>query len=242
VKPDDPNDDSPLIAELQVAAAGELPAQITDCWNTIGVNGNGSCRELLKVVHCRNCPVYSAAGVQLLDRPLTPEYRRQWAEHYAQEKKLATPVRTSVVVFRVGTEWLALSTRAFQEVAEKRTVHSLPHRRRNIVVGLANIRGELLICVSLGRLLGLEQGARPEIRSLNYDRLIVVSWNGHRYVFPAAEVHGIHRFNQDELREPPATVAHSSLTHTQGVFNWRERTVGVLNADSLFAAMNRSLA
>jgi chemotaxis-related protein WspD len=230
------------VAELQVAAAGDLPTRINDCWNTIGVSGNGSCRELPKFIHCRNCPVFSAAGVQLLDRPLTPEYRRQWAEHYAHEKKLAAPVRTSVVVFRVGLEWLALSTRAFQEVAEKRPVHTLPHRRRNVVLGLVNVRGELLICISLGHLLGLEPGTRPNIRTIAYDRLIVIGWNGNRYVFPADEVHGIHRFQQDELREPPATVAHSSFTHTQGVFNWRERTVGVLNADSLFAAMNRNLS
>jgi chemotaxis-related protein WspD len=242
MKPDQPNDDSALIAELQVAGGGELAEQINDCWNTIGVNGNGSCRELLKFVHCRNCPVYSTAGVKLLDRPITPEYRRQWAGHYAQEKKMAAPVRTSVVIFRVGSEWLAMSTRAFQEVAEKRAVHSLPHRRRNIVLGLVNVRGELLICVSLGRLLGLEQGSRLETRGLIYDRLIVASWNGNRYVFPADEVHGIHRLNQEDLREPPATVSHSSLTHTQGVFHWKERTVGVLNADSLFAAMNRNLS
>jgi chemotaxis-related protein WspD len=241
MKPDHPNDESGVIAELQVATVGELPAQINDCWNTIGVYGNGSCRELLKFVHCRNCPVYSTAGVRLLDRPLTPEYRRQWTGHYAQEKKLAVPIRTSVVIFRVGSEWLGLSTRAFQEVAEKRAVHSLPHRRRNVVLGLVNVRGELLICVSLGRLLGLEQGS-PGVRTLIHDRLIVVNWNGNRYVFSADEVHGIHRLNQEDLREPPATVSHSSLTHTQGVFNWRERTVGVLNPDSLFAAMNRNLS
>ena len=57
-------------------AAGPLPngqaVEIRACWNEIGVQGNGSCPELRKVIHCRNCPVYSKAGVQLLDRPLLP--------------------------------------------------------------------------------------------------------------------------------------------------------------------------
>jgi len=54
----------------------------------LGVGGNASCRELLRYVHCRNCPVYSAAAVQLLDRPLSDDHRREWTNHYAQEKKL----------------------------------------------------------------------------------------------------------------------------------------------------------
>jgi len=241
VKPVRPDDGSGTVAELQVAG-GDLSAPVHDCWNTIGVAGNGSCRELQKYVHCRNCPVYSTAGRQLLDRPLSSEYRRQWTEHYAQEKKLAEPARTSVVIFRVASEWLALPTRAFQEIAEKRLVHTLPHRRRNVVLGLVNVRGELLICVSLGRMLGLEPEGRPNAQKKIHDRLVVAGWNGGRFVFPVDEVHGVHRFQQSDMREPPATVTHSSLTHTEGVFSWRERTVGVLNADALFASMNRNLA
>jgi chemotaxis-related protein WspD len=106
------------VAELQVARAGESPAQIHDCWNTIGITGNGSCRELLRFVHCRNCPVYSAAATELLDRPLTDDYRHEAAEHYAREKKLTTPAKTSVVIFRVASEWLALPTQVFQEIVD----------------------------------------------------------------------------------------------------------------------------
>src|SRR5437879_1067310 len=69
--------------------SSETPAPIHDCWNVIGVEGNGTCRELVKFIHCRNCPVYSAAGTQLLDRPLPAEYRREQAEHYAQPKKFS---------------------------------------------------------------------------------------------------------------------------------------------------------
>src|SRR5262245_55358447 len=127
-------------------------APIHDCWNSIGVEGNGTCRELVKFIHCRNCPVYSAAGRQLLDRPLPVEYQHEQAEHYAQQKKFFQPARLSVVLFRIAGEWLALPTQAFQEVAERRAMHTLPHRRRGLALGLVNIRGELLICASLARL------------------------------------------------------------------------------------------
>jgi chemotaxis-related protein WspD len=230
------------VAELQWTPAGTEPAaQIYDCWNTIGVSGNGSCRELPRFTHCRNCPVYASAAAQLLDRPVTPELRREWMEHFAREKKLTASARTSLVIFRIGPEWLALPTPAFQEVAESRTMHTLPHRRHGVVLGLANIRGELLICASLGRLLGVEpEAARARSRTV-YERLLVANWDGSRLVFPVDEVHGIHRVHDDELRAPPATVAKSALSCTRSVFPWCERTVGLLDAEVLFATLNRNL-
>jgi chemotaxis-related protein WspD len=237
-------DSATSVTELQtVSNTDDLPATVYDCWNTIGVEGNGTCRELIRFVHCRNCPVYSAAGLQLLDRALTPEYRREWTEHFAREKKAGTPAKSSVVIFRVAFEWLGLPTTAFQEIAERRIMHSLPHRRGKIVLGLVNVRGELTICASLARLLGLEGDTRHEKKShAVFDRLVVTHWNGGRLAFPVDEVYGIHRFRKDELREPPATISHSSHTYTQGIVSWRDRTVGVLNADALFASLNRNLS
>src|SRR5436853_1228295 len=86
---------------------------VTACWLEIGVYGKGSCVELKKHIHCRNCPVYSSAGVRLLDRPLPEGYRWDWTLHFAQEKqKGLPPARTSVVIFRIDSEWLALPARA----------------------------------------------------------------------------------------------------------------------------------
>ena len=255
----------PVVADLQ-PAGGEQSAQIYDCWTTIGVGGNGSCRELTRFTHCRNCPVYSAAAAQLLDRPIAPEHRREWTEHFAREKKLTTPARISVVIFRVGSEWLALSTPAFQEVAERRSLHTLPHRRQGVVLGLVNIRGELLICVSLGRLLGIAQPLLPGVNSSARatspsshapragpveragldarlgERLLVANWDGDRLVFPVDEVHGIRRVHHDELRDPPATVAKAVLSCTRAVFPWRDHSVGLLEAEVLFAMLHRNLS
>ena len=222
-------------------APGDPPTLVYDCWKTIGVEGNGTCRELPTCTHCRNCPVYSAASLQLLDRPLPADYRREWTEHFARKKKLFAPPKTSTILFRIGLEWLALPTQIFQEVAERRVAHTLPHRRQGIVLGLVNVRGELLICVSLDRLLGLERERPSDKRRSVYDRLLVVNWNGSRLTFPVDEVHGIHRFHRDDLKAPPATVARSALTYTQGIFPWSERTAGLIDAELLFSALNRSL-
>jgi chemotaxis-related protein WspD len=109
------------------------------------------------------------------------------------------------------------------------------------VLGLVNVRGELLICVSLGHLLGLARSPLRETARTIYDRLLVAKWQGHRFVFPADEVRGIHRFQTPELQEPPATLVKSRLSYTQGILYWQGRTVGLLDADLLFSSLNRSL-
>jgi chemotaxis-related protein WspD len=216
--------------------------EIWACWNEIGVHGSGTCLELRKVIRCRNCPVYSKAGVRLLDRPLLPDYRRAWTAHFAQERKVSTPVRTSALVFRVNAQWLALPAKAFQEVAERRLIHSLPHRRQGITLGLVTIRGELLVCVSLGHLLGVEQVPSHQTLRATCERLLVASWDHHRFVFAVDEVRGIYRFEGQDLQEPPATLSKSKRSYTQGIVRWQGRSVGLLNADLIFSAINRSLS
>jgi len=236
------NPRNPRTADAELLGPqSETEARVFDCWNTIGVEGNGSCRELVKFVHCRNCPVYSAAGLQLLNQPLAPDYRAEQTAHYGARKKLTAPARVSVVIFRLEAETFALPTQAFQEVAERRPLHSLPHRKRSIALGIVNVRGELLVFASLARLLGVPE-APAAGRKDPRDRLLVAAWNGQRVAFPVDEVFGIHRFQQDEMREAPSTVARSTLTYTRGVIVWRERAVGFLHAESLFAALNRSLS
>jgi len=232
-----PLDQPPVPPAVEGVALG-----IRACWNEIGVQGNSTCPELPRVVHCRNCPTYSAAALQSLDRPVLPQSRLEWTEHYAQTKRLIASATASALVFRIGAEWLALPTQAFQEVAEHRPVHSLPHRRRGIVLGLVNIRGELLVCVSLGSLLGLEEATSEHPQRQVYDRLLVANWHGNRLAFPADEVSGVHRFQMSDLKEPPATLAKSCQSYAQALLPWQGRTVGFLDAEHLFSSLDRSLA
>lgn len=221
---------------------GVVELEPNSCWSKVGVEGDQTCPELHRHIHCHNCPVYSAAAVQFLDRPITPDYRQEWTAHFAREKRIATPAKTSAVIFRIGSEWLAMPTQAFQEIAERRALHSLPHRRHGVVIGIVNVRGELLICAALDRLLGLQADTRAKRSRVIFDRLLVADWAGQRFAFPVDEVHGVHRFHQFDLREPPATVARSGLNCTLGVFPWRNCTVGFLDPDALFTALNGKLS
>src|SRR5207245_3873954 len=99
---------------------------IDDCWNRIGVRGNKSCVELERHIHCRNCPTYASAASGLLDRGLPADHLAEWTAHFARPKAAENTSVFSVVIFRVGNEWLALPTTIFHEIAALRPIYSLP--------------------------------------------------------------------------------------------------------------------
>jgi chemotaxis-related protein WspD len=220
-------------------------ATITDCWNKIGVRGDSSCRELEEHVHCRNCPVHAAAAVALLDREMPADYLADWTRHVAREKPATERDTRSVVVFRIGAEWLALPTIVFKEIVGVRPIHSLPHRRNGLVLGLANIRGELLVCISLRQILQLDETAEPkkEKQRAADPRLLVMQHEGGRAACPVDEVYGVQRIYSRDLMAVPATTARATTTYTKAVLSWRQKSVGLLDEHLLFYTLNhRGLA
>jgi chemotaxis-related protein WspD len=222
---------------------------VTDaCWSTIGVQGDSSCSELPRYVHCRNCVVYSSAAVTLLDRESSSADVSAWTSHFAKPKSLRDEDIQSVMIFRIADEWLALPASSVEEVADQRPVHRLPHRRDGAVLGLVNVRGELLVCVSLGQLLETTHtpaSPTPVDRSgaaLQRPRLLVIRRGDARMVFPADEVHGMHRCARRDLNDLPSTIARSGARHASAVLTWAQQSVGLLDIDRVFQALERTLA
>ncbi len=217
---------------------------MTACWNAIGVAGDRSCPELVEHVHCRNCPVYSAGATELLDRAASADDLDRWTVHVAQPGATADRDTESVVIFRVGVEWLALPTSAVTEVANLLPIHSLPHRPTGVILGVTSVRGELLVCVSIGRVLGLgpasEASAKPGVKA--HQRLLVIRRDDVRAVCPVDDVHGIHRFHPRELTDVPATVARAAATYSKAILPWQGRSVGVLDDELMFHMLKRSRA
>ena len=231
------------------SSPGGDPAAIHDCWNRIGVYGDATCPLLAEHVHCRNCPVYSAAAIQVLDRSHAGDANKlavaEATRIFASEKRGEQRAAQSAFVFRIGGEWLALSMAVVDEVADLRAIHSLPHRRNGVVLGLANVRGELLVCVSLAEQMGIDGAA--EMRALNrqwlaHSRLLVLRLAGQRLACPVDEVHGNERFLDADHRPVPSTVARASASYTRAMLQFEGQPVGLLDDELLFNALHRSLA
>ncbi|MEW6219729.1 MAG: chemotaxis protein CheW [Thermodesulfobacteriota bacterium] len=218
---------------------------LVNCWTRIGVwsRGGERCPELGRVVHCRNCPVYSAAGRRFLDRPLEDDCQQEWTVALAREKVVKDLKARSAFVFRVGREWLALAATLIREVVPMGPIHSLPHRRSAILRGVVNIRGKLEICVSIGGVLGIDKESTGSGES-GYaapERMIVAARRGETFVFPVSQVRGMARYHAEMLRNLPVTVTAAKAAYTTGILSLDGRDVGFLDEEALFRAINDSL-
>ena len=240
-----PTSDLPVVNAGQSIQPGD-----DDCWSKIGVAGDRTCPELKSHIHCRNCPVFTAAARRFFDRPAPDGYLASWSRwlagsvdhdrvddgreeaHHEAHAKEAT---ISVLIFRLGPEWLAFRTQTVAEVTTPRPVHRIPHRTNDVLKGLVNLQGQVQLCVSLHGLLGVSALAAPT-------RLVVLrdANRAENWAFAAEEVLGVHHVPRGCWRGVPSTLVNPTVGFSQAVLSWRERSIGVLDEQRVFAAL-RSL-
>lgn len=222
-----------------MSGAPEQTIEIDHCWNRIGIGGDRSCPELAVHVHCRSCPVFSSAARNFFDRPAPEGYLAEWTRLLGHEKQGADVESVSALVFRLHDEWFAIATRSLVEVKPVPPIHRIPHRTDAILSGLANIRGQLLLCVSLHGLLGVEPGARREAHNgrLVTPRLVVIGSKADRWAFPTEEVVGVQRVARSELRSVSSTFAKAAAGFSKAVFSYKDYTVGLLDETRILEAL-----
>jgi chemotaxis-related protein WspD len=108
---------------------------------------------------------------------------------------------------------------------------------------VTSVRGELLACMSLSRVLGLDESPGETQSALNvHRRLLVLRHEQVRAVCPVDEVHSFHKFHPQDLDDVPATVSRAAATYTKKLLAWNGHSVGVLDAQLVFHTLKRSAA
>jgi chemotaxis-related protein WspD len=235
------------------AAQPGQPAAADGCWHRIGVDGDRSCPELRSYVHCRNCPVFAVAARAFLDRPAPAGYLSEWSRWLADPDCggpnedgdgaaegggiHAQREGVGVLIFRLGSEWLAFRTVAVAEVTSTRPVHRVPHRSNRVFAGLVNLQGRAELCISLHGLLGVDSPV-----STSTSRLVVLRDPGRAetWTFAADEVLGVHRLPRSQWHGVPSTLINPAVAFSQAVLSWNGRSIGLLDEQRVFAAF-RSL-
>ncbi len=239
---------------LQGPVSIEAPAaRLNDCWNRIGVFGDRSCPELLSCVHCRNCPVYSAAGRSLLERLPPGDYLQEWTTVLAETKRGSDSSRLSadgsvvrsdnslsVMIFRLATELFALPVGVFLEVSTPFVVHSVPRRSNQLFLGMVNVRGEIMLAASLTNLLGLT--VQPSVGSHAAGRMAVAGAPEGKWVFPIDEIYGIYLFHRDDVKPAPVVITNAGHSYACGVFQWQNRSVALLDPDRIFRVLTTEIS
>ncbi|MCX7080332.1 MAG: chemotaxis protein CheW [Pseudomonas sp.] len=225
-----------MTGSVSLSVTHEDAQAIDDCWNRIGIHGDKSCPLLAEHIHCRNCAVYSAAATRLLDR-----YALQQEDHRQSIAVESDVVTRSLLMFRLGEEWLGLVTRCLVEVAPLQPIHSLPHQRSPALLGVANVRGALVACLSLVELLGLDATTGVVSGARVMPRMLIIAAHGGPVVVPVDEVDGIHAIDERILNAASSSGSQASGKYTRGVLPFRDRSLRWLDEEQLLSAVTRSL-
>lgn len=213
------------------------------CWTVIGIRGNRSCPELVKHIHCRNCPRYESAGHRLLDREPPENYIEELTAMIARPETSEKNLKKNVLVFRLGPEWLALPVGFFLELTRPRPVRRVPHRSNSVFLGLVSIRGDMQLCFSAGTLLGIQAAdLKSKPASAMLRRFCVTREHNRKWVFPVDEVCGLCRFADAEVQPVPVNVAKTIQKYTTGIVAFNKHQTGLINHDLFFGALERSLS
>ncbi len=208
------------------------------CFKEIGVFGASTCPKLEEYGRCRFCPEYLMAGRSLFERPIPAGWLKEWTDSFAEKKETETPGTVAMVVCRVKEELLALDAHYFLRVMNLRHIHTIPFRSGPVFLGLANIDGELVPCMSLSRIIGLPETERTGEFA---GRLALVELKGERYALAVDEIMEVRRIVPSEIGNTPSTVSKATTALSAGVFPIGEKTIGVLDEDKLFTILRGSL-
>ena len=213
-----------------------IPANLPPrCWSVIGVSlgGNRTCGELEEYVHCRNCPVFAAGGRALMEQAPPSGYLDEWKAFLADARVRQTDRSVSTLVFRIGTEWLAIDSSVIGEVANVRPAHRIAHRSGGVLVGLVNIRGQLLLQASLQTLLKLQH----DTTVAKSQRLVVIQQAGAAWAFHVDDVIGVRRFATNDIGPVPVTVAQGMARVSRGLMRMGEKSIGYVDTEQLFTLL-----
>lgn len=192
----------------------------------------------------REAEAIQSLARQFFDREPPEGYIREWTQRLAHPEAAVEPDLVSLILFRIGPEWLALPTELLVEVTHAQPVHAVPFRTDRTLRGLVNVRGQLRLCFSLHEIVSVDEQDATESNDhthhLSSARMVIIQESSVQWVFLADEVARVLRVPQAGLRRAPSTLsAQSSLTRS--VFNWNGRTVGLLDTQRLMNVL-RSLA
>ena len=124
-------------------------------------------------------------------------------------------------------------------------IHSIPNINSKVLRGLVNIHGRLQICVSIGRVLGIEKlkktAAELDPDHISPERLVVVRQENKLVAFPVSEVKGIVRYTSEMIKDLPVTVSGSKAVYTTGILHLEGRDIGLLKDKPLFKTLTKDL-
>lgn len=172
------------------------------------------------------------------------ETLEEWVRAIAEPEVIEEAKHSlSVVVFRLGGEWLAFPTIYCKEITHRRCVHSIPHRTNNFLQGIVNLNGELQLHVALHELLQIPTSISFQTSRIPYqrNRMMAIVKEGELWTFSVDEVDGIYRWDLLKLESISEDVQKSRVGYIKGKMKMENKTIGLLDEELVFASLKRIL-
>lgn len=183
--------------------------------------------------------------IQAHGHPVDDDALEVATAHYARARDDERRASESAIVFRIGSEWLALPTILCSRVTGVQPVHSLPLRRGGAAAGLVTVDGDIVVHLSLAALLGIDpQGAAavaPRARAA-VPRLVVLADTRGSLAIGVDDVWGICAYDPARVRPVPSTLTRALVSYTSAMLEVEELLVGCLDGPRVMHALSASLA
>lgn len=181
----------------------------------------------------------------LLNRPHPKGYTEEWVEslkHFAFEESIP---RQSLLVFRIKGEWLALPSYCIKEVTKTTFIHSLPHTNSNVLLGITNVQGELLVTISMQNLLNIPDTPKTLEKDYTYSRYsrnIVFEDKKNVFAFPVDEIFGLTYVKSANIEPVPISIIKSLKNFFSGIFTLPDDvlSVGLLDEKLIINSLNEN--
>lgn len=187
-------------------------------------------------------PTFESAVLRLLDRPVSEADLLARAADLAQPAEVRSVKTVALLVFRLRRESLALPVRSLRSVTAGAVPTPIPHRSGGVLRGICNIRGELILCADLSRLLDL---APPVVQTpedeMDQRRMIVMGSAAESWTFEVDALIGVERFDLAAARRAPSTVEGRLGAFAASLIDTDSGVVTLLDADRVQSGLKAGL-
>ncbi len=176
------------------------------CWQDIGSWSERppSCERLNRERHCRHCNVFSeAAKSKVYNSYAENDIFQQAKIIIAQQTTQPNEGIYSAIPFRMGPKWFLLPTHAVISIASNIRAHSIPNLKNYYVKGLVPVNGEIYLCFSLSRLMGINRdySETPDLKRGIFERLMVINAGSIRIAIRVDEIREAVRYDDADVNK-----------------------------------------
>jgi purine-binding chemotaxis protein CheW len=137
-----------------------------------------------------------------------------------------------LATFYVGEALCGMDILKVQEINKLMEMTSVP-QAPDYVMGILNLRGQIVTIIDLGKKLGLDTTELTES-----SRNIIVNSKGEYVGLLVSRISDVVDADWDKVEAPPANIGGVQGTFFKGVFKTKDRLIGILDVHKVLAEEN----